>query len=130
MFGLNCLPHFLFPVLSYLFLLSPLSFLSPVLSPFFSFFLFLSHSGKAIPEIRDQFLLMPAEKYKYINQSGCYKLDDVDDVQMFEQTRLAFTVLNISPELSDGIFSVLSAILYIGNLVFEVCSAPGCVQYF
>ena len=57
--------------------------------------------------------------FRYINQSGCYTLDGVDDVQMFDQLRLAMQVLSISEELSEGIFRVLAAILWIGNLEFE-----------
>ena len=70
--------------------------------------------------MKRQFLLEPAKTYHYINQSGCYTLDDVDDVKMFEMTKLAFSVLNITTEMSDGIFAVLSAILNVGNLEFKV----------
>lgn len=77
-------------------------------------------SGAAIPDIKRQFLLEPAKNYEYLRQSGCYELEGVDDVKMFEETKLAFNVLNISPEMSDGIFCVLSAILLVGNLEFKV----------
>ena len=48
--------------------------------------------GMAVPAVREQFLLEPAKTYKYINQSGCYTLEGVEDANMFEQLRLAMEV--------------------------------------
>ncbi|XP_022328924.1 unconventional myosin heavy chain 6-like isoform X8 [Crassostrea virginica] len=73
----------------------------------------------AAPEIQDQFFLLPQESYYYLNQSGCYQLQNVDDSKMFDRLRLAMNVLNIPAQMVDGIFSVLSAVLLIGNLSFE-----------
>lgn len=73
----------------------------------------------AAPEIQDQFFLLPIESYYYLNQSGCYHLSNVDDSKMFDRLRLAMNVLNIQSEMVDGIFSVLSAVLLIGNMSFE-----------
>ncbi|EGD81471.1 myosin-X [Salpingoeca rosetta] len=67
---------------------------------------------------KERFLLEPKESYQFLNQSGCYTLEDWDDRQAYDDLRLAMTVLNISDELIDGIFGLVSAILHIGNLEF------------
>jgi myosin heavy subunit len=77
--------------------------------------LFLQHSK----DLAQQFHLRPAECFAYLNQSGCAKIDGVDDARRFDALRLAFNVLQIQPEMSDGIFSVLSAILWLGNIQFQ-----------
>eukprot|EP00118_Oscarella_pearsei_P025077 m.307450 g.307450 ORF g.307450 m.307450 type:complete len:2013 (+) comp42307_c0_seq1:102-6140(+) len=71
------------------------------------------------PELRKCFEMEKAETFRYINQSGCYELNGVNDVTMFENLRRALIVLNVSDEMSDGLFKTVAAVLWIGNLQFE-----------
>ena len=69
-------------------------------------------------ELSEKFMLKPASFYQYLNQSGCNTLDGVDDADKFDALRLAFEVVQIPPDLIEGILSVLSSILWLGNLTF------------
>jgi len=46
----------------------------------------------ASPELARELLLEPAHTFNYLNQSGCYSLEGVDDTEMFDQLRLALQV--------------------------------------
>ena len=46
----------------------------------------------ASPELRRDLMLEPASSFQYLNQSGCYTLEGVDDTKMFDQLRLALQV--------------------------------------
>lgn len=46
----------------------------------------------ASPELAKELLLAPAHTFNYLNQSGCYSLEGVDDAEMFDQLRLALQV--------------------------------------
>ena len=72
-------------------------------------------------ELADRLILHggPGE-FDYLNQSGCVRLEGVDDEAKFDALRLAFEVVQIPSDHVDGIFSVLSAVLWLGNLTFKV----------
>ncbi|MBA0796845.1 hypothetical protein Gohar_007578, partial [Gossypium harknessii] len=56
--------------------------------------------------------------FHYLNQSNCYGLDGIDDSKEYTATRRAMDVVGISPEEQDAIFSVVAAILHLGNIEF------------
>lgn len=65
-------------------------------------------------------MLKTWQDYNYTNKSGCYSIAGVDDAEKFDNLRLAFNVLQLSTEASSEIFSVLSGILWLGNIQFQV----------
>ena len=74
-------------------------------------------------ELAQQLQLGSWKDYDYINQSGCGRIDGVDDSKRFDALRLALSVLQVSPENTEAIFSVIAAVLWLGNLKFSVSSA-------
>lgn len=80
-------------------------------------FIYFRQHNKDLVEL---YKLKPPEFYNYLNQSGCITIDGVSDVHKFDALRLAFNVLRIPLNMVDGIFCVLSAILWLGNTVFRV----------
>lgn len=101
----------------YLLELSRISFQSPNERNYHIFYQMIAGAMRN-PELKQELLLEPAHTFGYLNQSGCYDLENVDDAKMFDDLCLALQVLHISPDLVTGILRVLSAILWIGNLRF------------
>ena len=75
----------------YLLELSRLSFQAKDERNYHIFYQLLAGGG-ANPEMREELFLQSPSNYTYLNQSGCYTLDGVNDREMFDQLRLALQV--------------------------------------
>ena len=80
----------------------------------------LTAAAQRDPSLADKYQVRPPSTYHYLNQSNSSGLDGVDDADKFDALRLAFEVVQIPSQTTDAIFSVLSAILWLGNLKFQV----------
>eukprot|EP00808_Paulinella_micropora_P029782 g80330.t1 len=61
----------------------------------------------------------PLESYRYLNQSGCYTVDRMDDQQEWKAMQKAFAQLEVPPDEVAGQWIVVSSVLNIGNLEFK-----------
>ncbi|XP_039233619.1 myosin-VIIa isoform X2 [Drosophila yakuba] len=68
--------------------------------------------------IAKSFNLKPPEFYKYLNTSNSEKINMHSESKKFDAVTMAFTVLQIPQFVIDGVFKVLSSILWLGNIEF------------
>uniref|UniRef100_A0A1I8HT49 Myosin motor domain-containing protein n=1 Tax=Macrostomum lignano TaxID=282301 RepID=A0A1I8HT49_9PLAT len=75
------------------------------------------------PEMKAAFNLAGPECFSYLNQSGSFDADGIDDVKEFGETLHAMEVMGMDESVQEDIISVLSGILHLGNVQFR--SAAG-----
>ncbi|CBZ56289.1 Myosin, related [Neospora caninum Liverpool] len=94
-------------------------------------------AADAKPQEMDMSLFEPRDKFKYLTKSSCHALQGVDDCEEFDSTVFAMQTVGISPEEQMNIFSVVGAVLCLGNVSFETPKgnsegsqvAPSCAEY-
>ncbi|XP_057696103.1 LOW QUALITY PROTEIN: si:zfos-588f8.1 [Corythoichthys intestinalis] len=73
----------------------------------------------ASAEERKEFKLLPPEDYFYLEQQN-FKIEDEEDLHHdFERLQQAMEMVGFLPATKKQIFSVLSAILYLGNVTYQ-----------
>ncbi|KAJ0039099.1 hypothetical protein Pint_24134 [Pistacia integerrima] len=73
---------------------------------------------EAPPEDVKKFKLGDPRTFRYLNQSNCYEVANVDDAREYLETRNAMDIVGISQDEQDAIFRVVAAILHLGNIDF------------
>uniref|UniRef100_A0A8C4R7U3 Myosin IE n=1 Tax=Eptatretus burgeri TaxID=7764 RepID=A0A8C4R7U3_EPTBU len=58
------------------------------------------------------------EYYSYLNQSGAFKVDGIDDKKDFEDTMRAMPVIGISEEDQSMVLQIVAGVLHLGNINF------------
>ncbi|KAJ4717840.1 Myosin [Melia azedarach] len=76
------------------------------------------HLCAAPPEDIAKYKLGSPKSFRYLNQSNCYELDDVNDAHEYLATRRAMDIVGISDQEQEAIFRVVAAILHLGNIDF------------
>ncbi|KAF8820300.1 myosin H [Cardiosporidium cionae] len=80
---------------------------------------------KALPQkVKDNIKLKEAEEYNFLNQSGCYEVSTVNDVEEFKLVQRQLDLILSDDEKMDY-FKALSAILLAGNINYEDTQAMG-----
>eukprot|EP00761_Pharyngomonas_kirbyi_P012356 gb/GECH01012383.1/.p1 GENE.gb/GECH01012383.1/~~gb/GECH01012383.1/.p1 ORF type:complete len:1469 (+),score=336.96 gb/GECH01012383.1/:1-4407(+) len=70
------------------------------------------------PEERKEFQINNPQDFHYLNQSGCYDVDGIDDVEWMGEVRNAMDVIGINKTEQHSIFKLLAGILWLGNISF------------
>ncbi|KAF3322324.1 myosin-1-like protein [Carex littledalei] len=76
-------------------------------------------AGASLP-LKEKLNLKNVQDYKYLNQSTCYSIPGIDDADRFRSVQEAMNVVHISKENQDLVFSMLAAVLWLGNVSFIV----------
>ncbi|XP_057189572.1 unconventional myosin-IXb isoform X2 [Triplophysa rosa] len=73
----------------------------------------------ASEEERDEFKLLRPEDYNYLKQENMFLEDEAEMKHEFKRLQQAMEMVGFLPPTKKQIFSVLSAILYLGNVTYE-----------
>ncbi|CAM9396064.1 unnamed protein product, partial [Laminaria digitata] len=70
------------------------------------------------PALRDRLMLDGCEAFSYLNQSGVTRIEGQVEEVDFDEVRNAMDTLLFSQQTKDTIWSVLAAVLHLGNICF------------
>lgn len=70
-------------------------------------------------EQRENLGVTTPDYYFYLNQSGTYTVEDVNDKKEFSDTMEAMSVVGLSVEDQDSVIQLVAAILHLGNISFR-----------
>lgn len=57
-------------------------------------------------------------RFSYLNRSGCYEVDGLNDAKDFNEVLNALRAVKISNEEQFNIFKLVAGILHLGNINF------------
>ncbi|KAK5921508.1 hypothetical protein CgunFtcFv8_018866 [Champsocephalus gunnari] len=84
-----------------------------------SFHIYYQLLGGATSEQRENLGVTTPDYYYYLNQSGTYTVEDINDKKEFTDTMEAMSVVGLSPEDQDSVLQLVAAILHLGNISFR-----------
>ncbi|XP_008345271.1 myosin-2-like isoform X3 [Malus domestica] len=84
-----------------------------------SYHVFYQLCAGAPSTLKERLNLKRASEYKYLNQSDCLEIDGVDDVRKFHTLVKALDVVQVCKEDQEHMFSLLAAVLWLGNISFQ-----------
>ncbi|CAD6217608.1 unnamed protein product [Miscanthus lutarioriparius] len=93
-----------------------------------SYHIFYQLCSGAPPLLKKKLFLKSASDYNYLKQSNCLKIDGVDDSKKFTVLVDALDTIQISKEDQMKLFSMLAAVLWLGNISFSVIDNENHVE--
>lgn len=93
-----------------------------------SFHIFYMLLAGADSQLKNDLRLVTPQEYHYLNQGGCYTVDDMNDAQEFQDVVKAMKTMGFSDEERHEIFRLLSAILWLGNIEFGENNEQSFIQ--
>ncbi|MBA0864226.1 hypothetical protein Goshw_000771 [Gossypium schwendimanii] len=93
-----------------------------------SYHIFYQLCAGAPPALRERLNLKMANEYNYLVQSDCLVINGVDDGQKFQKLKEAFDIVQICKEEQEQVFAMLAAVLWLGNISFQVTDKENHVE--
>uniref|UniRef100_A0A7N6BYS8 Osteoclast-stimulating factor 1 n=1 Tax=Anabas testudineus TaxID=64144 RepID=A0A7N6BYS8_ANATE len=84
-----------------------------------SFHIFYQLIEGASGEQKNSLGITSLDYYSYLNQSGSYKVDDINDKSDFQETMHAMDVIGISVEERAMVLQIVAGVLHLGNITFR-----------
>ncbi|XP_048441531.1 myosin-2 isoform X2 [Pyrus x bretschneideri] len=84
-----------------------------------SYHVFYQLCAGAPSTLKERLNLKRASEYRYLNQSDCLEIDGVDDARKFHMLMEALDVVRVCKEDQEHVFSLLAAVLWLGNISFQ-----------
>ncbi|KAG7474179.1 unconventional myosin-Ie-like [Solea senegalensis] len=73
----------------------------------------------ATAEQRENLGVTTPDYYSYLNQSGTFTVEDIDDKKEFTDTMAAMSVVGLTVEDQDSVLQIIAGILHLGNINFR-----------
>uniref|UniRef100_A0A8C9SHQ9 Osteoclast-stimulating factor 1 n=1 Tax=Scleropages formosus TaxID=113540 RepID=A0A8C9SHQ9_SCLFO len=93
-----------------------------------SFHIFYQLIEGASEEQKSSLGITSLDYYSYLNQSGSYKVDDINDRSDFHETIHAMNVIGISPEERTLVLQIVAGVLHMGNIQFKEAGNYAAVE--
>ncbi|XP_049452944.1 unconventional myosin-Ie isoform X2 [Epinephelus fuscoguttatus] len=93
-----------------------------------SFHIFYQLIEGASGEQKNSLGITSLDYYSYLNQSGSYKVDDINDKSDFQETMHAMDVIGISLEDRSMVLQIVAGVLHLGNISFKEAGNYAAVE--
>ncbi|KAG5264132.1 hypothetical protein AALO_G00272500 [Alosa alosa] len=93
-----------------------------------SFHIFYQLIEGAGGEQKNSLGITTLDYYTYLNQSGSYKVDDINDKSDFQETMHAMNVIGISAEDRNFVLQIVAGVLHLGNITFKEAGNYAAVE--
>ncbi|KAG7274284.1 hypothetical protein CRUP_037211 [Coryphaenoides rupestris] len=93
-----------------------------------SFHIFYQLIEGASGEQKKSLGITSLDYYSYLNQSGSYKVDDINDKSDFQETVHAMGVIGISGEDRSMVLQIVAGVLHLGNITFREAGNYAAVE--
>ncbi|XP_078448570.1 myosin-1-like [Wolffia australiana] len=93
-----------------------------------SYHIFYQLCAGVSTSLKEKFALKSVEEYNYLKQSNCFSISGVNDSEKFHAVLEAMNAVHIAKEDQESVFSILAAVLWLGNVTFSVIDNENHVE--